>query len=278
VSYLAGTQQTVGITVSQPPSISLTVSPGSPWQLNQTITLAVSLQGTPPANANTANFYMVLQSGGGSLTIQLGSATLQQTSPVPTYQATLQVTLVSPMSYSPAPGVTQQVPVYGPVTFYATVGSVQSNQVSGVILIPTKFTGISVSPSTIYPNQTVTVSGTLEELSTAVYNQWVPAAGQTISYTLVNSSGTTITSGSVTTNSNGNFTITFTAPSTPGSYTLDIVFAGSSSAYLAPAGLNISFGQTSAPTKLSTTDLAIIVGGLAALGGVAAYEASKRKK
>jgi len=276
VSYLAGTQQTVGITVSQPPSISFSVSPGSPWQLNQTITLAVSLQGTPPAN--TANFYMVLQSGGGSLTIQLGSATLQQTSPVPTYQATLQVTLVSPMSYSPAPGVTQQVPVYGPVTFYATVGSVQSNQVSGVILIPTKFTGISVSPSTIYPNQTVTVSGTLEQLSTAVYNQWVAAANQTISYTLVNSSGTTITSGSVTTNSNGNFTITFTAPSTPGSYTLNIVFAGSSSAYLAPAGLNISFGQTSAPAKLSTTDLAIIVGGLAALGGVAAYEASKRKK
>jgi len=276
VSYLAGTQQTVGITVSQPPSISFSVSPGSPWQLNQTITLAVSLQGTPPAN--TANFYMVLQSGGGSLTIQLGSATLQQTSPVPTYQATLQVTLVSPMSYSPAPGVTQQVPVYGPVTFYATVGSVQSNQVSGVILIPTKFTGISVSPSTIYPNQTVTVSGTLEQLSTATYNQWVAAANQTISYTLVNSSGTTITSGSVTTNSNGNFTITFTAPSTPGSYTLDIVFAGSSSAYLAPAGLNISFGQTSAPAKLSTTDLAIIVGGIAALGGVAAYEASKRKK
>jgi len=276
VSYLAGTQQTVGITVSQPPSISLTVSPGSPWQLNQTITLAVSLQGTPPAN--TANFYMVLQSGGGSLTIQLGSATLQQTSPVPTYQATLQVTLVSPMSYSPAPGVTQQVPVYGPVTFYATVGSVQSNQVSGVILIPTKFTGISVSPSTIYPNQTVTVSGTLEQLSTATYNQWVPVAGQTISYTLVNSSGTKITSGSVTTNSNGNFTITFTAPSTPGSYTLDIVFAGSSSAYLAPAGLHISFGQTSAPAKLSTTDLAIIVGGIAALGGIAAYEASKRKK
>jgi len=276
VSYLAGTQQTVGITVSQPPSISLSVSPGSPWQLNQTITLAVSLQGTPPAN--TANFYMVLQSGGGSLTIQLGSATLQQTSPVPTYQATLQVTLVSPMSYSPASGVTEQVPVYGPVTFYATVGSVQSNQVSGVILIPTKFTGISVSPSTIYPNQTVTVSGTMQQLSTAVYNQWVAAANQTISYTLVNSSGTKITSGSVTTNSNGNFTITFTAPSTPGSYTLDIVFAGSSSAYLAPAGLNISFGQTSAPTKLSTTDLAIIVGGLAALGGVAAYEASKRKK
>jgi len=276
VSYLAGTQQTVGITVSQPPSISFSVSPGSPWQLNQTITLAVSLQGTPPAN--TANFYMVLQSGGGSLTIQLGSATLQQTSPVPTYQATLQVTLVSPMSYSPAPGVTQQVPVYGPVTFYATVGSVQSNQVSGVILIPTKFTGISVSPSTIYPGQTVTVSGTLEQLSTATYNQWVPVAGQTISYTLVNSSGTKITSGSVTTNSNGNFTITFTAPSTPGSYTLDIVFAGSSSAYLAPAGLHISFGQTSAPAKLSTTDLAIIVGGIAALGGIAAYEASKRKK
>jgi len=276
VSYLAGTEQTVGITVSQPPSITLTVSPGSPWQLNQTITLAVSLQGTPPAN--TANFYMVLQSGGGSLTIQLGSATLQQTSPVPTYQATLQVTLVSPMSYSPASGVTEQVPVYGPVTFYATVGSVQSNQVSGVILIPTKFTGISVSPSTIYPNQTVTVSGTMQQLSTAVYNQWVAAANQTISYTLVNSSGTTITSGSVTTNSNGNFTITFTAPSTPGSYTLNIVFAGSSSAYLAPAGLNISFGQTSAPTKLSTTDLAIIVGGLAALGGIAAYEASKRKK
>jgi len=276
VSYLAGTQQTVGITVSQPPSISFSVSPGSPWQLNQTITLAVSLQGTPPAN--TANFYMVLQSGGGSLTIQLGSATLQQTSPVPTYQATLQVTLVSPMSYSPAPGVTQQVPVYGPVTFYATVGSVQSNQVSGVILIPTKFTGISVSPSTIYPNQTVTVSGTLEQLSTSTYNQWVPAAGQTISYTLVNSSGTKITSGSVTTNSNGNFTITFTAPSTPGSYTLDLVFAGSSSAYLAPAGLHISFGQTSAPAKLSTTDLAIIVGGIAALGGIAAYEASKRKK
>jgi len=276
VSYLAGTQQTVGITVSQPPSISFTVSPGSPWQLNQTITLAVSLQGTPPAN--TANFYMVLQSGGGSLTIQLGSATLQQTSPVPTYQATLQVTLVSPMSYSPAPGVTQQVPVYGPVTFYATVGSVQSNQVSGVILIPTKFTGISVSPSTIYPNQTVTVSGTLEQLSTATYNQWVAAANQTISYTLVNSSGTKITSGSVTTNSNGNFTITFTAPSTPGSYTLDLVFAGSSSAYLAPAGLHISFGQTSAPAKLSTTDLAIIVGGIAALGGIAAYEASKRKK
>jgi hypothetical protein len=276
VSYLAGTQQQVTITVSQPPNIYLNVSPSSPWQLNQTITLAVSLQGTPPAN--TANFYMVLQSGGGSITINLGSANLQQTSPTPTYQATLQVTLVSPMSYSPAPGVSEQVPVYGPVTFYATVGSVKSNQVSGVILIPTKFTGISVSPSTIYPNQTVTVTGQLQQLSTAVYNQWVASANQTISYTLTNSSGSTITSGSVTTNSNGNFTITFTAPSTPGSYTLDIVFAGSSSAYLAPAGLRISFGQTSAPTKLSTTDLAIIVGGLAAIGGVAAYEASKRKK
>ena len=223
---------------------------------------------------------MVLNSGGGNITINLGSANLQEVSviyrvPQAIYRATLQVTLVSPMSYSPAPGETEQVPVYGPVTFYATVGSVQSNQVSGVILIPTKFTGISVSPSTIYPNQTVTVSGTLEALSTAVYNQWVPVAGQTISYTLTNSSGSTITSGSVTTNSNGNFTITFTAPSTPGSYTLDISFAGSSSAYLAPAGLHISFGKTSA---LSKTNLAIIVGGLAALGGVAAYEASKRKK
>jgi hypothetical protein len=276
VSYLAGVQQTVPITVSQPPNIYLNVSPSSPWQLNQTITLAVSLQGTPPAN--TANFYMVLQSGGGSITINLGSANLQQTSPTPTYQATLQVTLVSPMSYSPAPGVSEQVPVYGPVTFYATVGSVKSNQVSGVILIPTKFTGISVSPSTIYPNQTVTVTGQLQQLSTAVYNQWVASANQTISYTLVSSSGTTITSGSATTNSNGNFTITFTAPSTPGSYTLRLVFAGSSSAYLAPAGLEISFGQTPAPAKLSTTDLAIIVGGLAALGGLAAYEASKRKK
>jgi len=56
------------------------------------------------------------------------------------------------------------------------------------------------------------------------------------------------------------------------------VFAGSSSAYLAPAGLRIGFGKISAPTKLSTTDLAIIAGGLAAIGGVAAYEASKRKK
>jgi hypothetical protein len=182
------------------------------------------------------------------------------------------------MSYSPASGVTEQIPVYGPVTFYASVGGFNSNQVSGTIYIPTQFTGISVSPSTIYPNQTVTVSGTLEQLSTAVYNQWVAAANQTISYTLTNSSGSTITSGSVTTNSNGNFTITFTAPSTPGSYTLDLVFAGSSSAYLAPAGLHISFGKTSAPAKLSKTDLAIIAGGIAALGGIAAYEASKRKK
>jgi len=276
MSYLAGTQQQVPITVSQPPNIYLNVTPQSPWQLNQTITLAVSLQGTPPAD--TADFYMVIQSGGGSLTIKLGSVNLQQTSPAPTYQATLQVTLVSPMSYSPAPGVTQQIQLYGPVTFYATVGGVQSNQVSGVILIPTRFTNILVSPSTIYPNQTVTVTGQLQQLSTAVYNQWVAVVNQTISYTLTSSSGTTITSGSATTDINGNFTVRFTAPSTPGSYTLRLVFAGSSTAYLAPAGLEIGFGETSAPAKLSTAELAIIVGGLAALGGLAAYEASKRKK
>lgn len=278
MSYYAGTQQTVGITVSQPPNIYLNVSPSSPWQLNQAITLAVSLQGTPPAN--TANFYMVYQPPGstGSITINLGSANLQQTSPVPTYQATLQVQLVSPYPYSPAPGIVQNIQLYGPVTFYATVGSVNSNQVSGVILIPTRFTGISVSPSTIYPGQTVTVTGQLQQVNTANSTQWVALPNQTISYTLTSSSGTTITSGSAKTDSNGNFTITFTAPSTPGSYTLRLVFAGSSTAYLAPAGLEIGFGQTSAPTKLSTTDLAIIVGGLAALGGLAAYEASKRKK
>jgi hypothetical protein len=171
------------------------------------------------------------------------------------------------------------MPVYGPVTLYATVGSVQSNQVSGTILIPTKFTNISVSPSTIYPGQTVTVTGQLQQVSTANSSQWTALASQTISYTLTNSSGSTITSGSVTTNSSGNFTITFTAPSTAGSYTLDLVFAGSSSAYLAPAGVQIGFGSTTtSTTNLSTTDLAILGGGIAVIGGLAAYEALKRKK
>ena len=276
MSYYAGTSQTVGVTVSQPPSISLSVSPGSPWQLNQTITLGVNMQGTPPAS--TAQFYMVLQAQGNA-TIYLGSATLQQTSSVPTYSATLQVTLTSPQSYSPASGVTENMPVYGPVTFYATVGGFSSNQVSGTILIPTKFTNISVSPSTIYPGQTVTVTGQLQQVSTANSSQWTALASQTISYTLTNSSGSTITSGSATTNSSGDFTITFTAPSTAGSYTLDLVFAGSSSAYLAPAGVRIGFGSTTtSTTKLSTTDLAILGGGIAVIGGLAAYEALKRKK
>jgi len=275
MSYYAGTSQTVGITVSQPPSISLSVSPGSPWKLNQTITLGVNMEGTPPAS--TAQFYMVLQLA--NTTVYLGSATLQQTSPVPTYSATLQVTLSSPVSQTSSSGVAENIAVYGPVTFYATVGSVKSNQVSGTILIPTKFTGISVSPSTIYPGQTVTVTGQLQMVNVTDSSQWIPLASQTISYTLTNSSGSTITSGSVTTNSNGNFTITFTAPSTAGSYTLDLVFAGSSSAYLAPAGLHIGFGSTTTPTtKLSTTDLAILGGGIAVIGGLAAYEALKRKK
>jgi len=276
MSYYAGTSQTEELTVSQPPSVSLSISPSSPWQLNQTITLGVNMEGTPPAS--TAQFYMVLQAQSNA-TIYLGAATLQQTSPTPTYSATLQVTLTSPQSYSPSSGVTENMPVYGPVTFYATVGGFESNQVSGTILIPTKFTSISVSPSTIYPGQTVTVTGQLQQVSTADSSQWTALASQTISYTLANSSGSTITSGSATTNSDGDFTITFTAPSTPGSYTLDLVFAGSSSAYLAPAGLHISFGSTTkSATKLSTTDLAILGGGIAVIGGLAAYEALKRKK
>ena len=140
-----------------------------------------------------------------------------------------------------------------------------------------------MSPSTIYPGQTITATGQLQQMGNS-NSQWIGAPNQTISYTLTNSStGSQITSGTVTTDSGGNFSISLTAPSSPGSYTLSLVFAGSSSAYLLPSGVNISFGSsttttTTPTTKLSTTDLALIVGGVGLVAGLGIYELSKKKK
>jgi len=278
LSYLSGTETSVPITVSAQPSYQIYISPTSPWKIGQQIT--INLKGSA-AVASTAYFYMNVSTAGQ--TVYLGSANLTAIvvngTNIEGYQAQLTVTL----SYVMQTQSGINVPVFGPVSIYATVGSIQSNTVSGTIYIPTQFGNIQVSPSTIYPGQNITVTGQLQMASSN--NQWIGAPNQTISYTLTNSStGSQITSGTVTTDSGGNFSISLTAPSSPGNYTLSLVFAGSSSAYLLPSGVNISFGSstttttTTPTTKLSTTDLALILGGVGLVAGLGIYELSKKNK
>jgi len=277
LSYLSGTETSVSITVSSTPSYQLTISPSSPWKLGQSITLY--LKGSTAVEPY-AYFYMNVSYA--SQTVYLGKAELY---PVRTYSGTLEgylATLTVTLSLTMQTQSGQYVTVYGPVSIYATVGSVQSNTVSGAIYIPTQFSNIQVSPSTIYPGQNITVTGQLQQMGNSS-SQWIGAPNQTISYTLTNSStGSQITSGTVTTDSGGNFSISLTAPSSPGSYTLSLVFAGSSSAYLLPSGVNISFGSstttttTTPTTKLSTTDLALILGGVGLIAGLGIYELSKK--
>ena len=82
----------------------------------------------------------------------------------------------------------------------------------------TRIYGLSVSPSSVAPNKSVTVSGYLQyETSTG----WVGLGGQSIAIYIDN---TYI--GSTTTGSDGSFSLSFNAPSTPGTYTIKAVFTG----------------------------------------------------
>jgi len=90
------------------------------------------------------------------------------------------------------------------------------------VVFPTRFANIS------YPNsgqwwsgQSVTVSGTLQYESAA--STWSAFYSQSVTLSYTGASSGTV--GSVTTDSNGNFSFTFNAPS-PGSYTYKLSYSG----------------------------------------------------
>ena len=191
-------------------------------------------------------------------------------------------------------------PVYGPVEVYAVANGVRSAPFRAIAYLPTRIM-VSASPSKVYPGQTVTISGQLQYL--APNNQWTGAPGQMVFISDY---------GLVKTDSNGNFSMTITAPSTPGTYTVKVAFYNSGWLWSSEASTGFTVMQpstttttqptsttqptppvittkpapqpstiTTTPTvkpKLSTGDLAIILGGAGLLTGITVYSLSKKGK
>ena len=193
-------------------------------------------------------------------------------------------------------------PIYGPVEFYAVVDGVKAIPYKTTIYTLTRIS-LSVSPSQVYPGQKVTISGQLQYF--AGNNQWAGVPDQMVFISDY---------GLVKTDSNGNFSVTITAPSTPGTYTIKAEFYNSG--YLWQSESSVSFTviqpptpsttqpkpatqsttpttttppspsppsiSTSTPTavkpKLSTGDLVILLGGAGLLTGITAYGVLKSNK
>ena len=187
-------------------------------------------------------------------------------------------------------------PVYGPVEVYAIANGVKSAPFRAIAYLPTRIS-VSASPSKVYPGQKVTISGQLQQMVGP--NQWAGAPGQLVFISDY---------GWVRTDSNGNFSVTITAPSTPGTYTAKVAFY--STGWLWSSESSASFTVVQPPTpsttqptpttqstpsittttpspspapttikpKLSAGDLAILLGGAGLLTGIAAYGVLKSKK
>jgi hypothetical protein len=195
MSYASASAQ-ASITV-QSGQLTLTVTPSPPWTPGQTLSFTVGLpsvawttdnvtiyvNGTPVTSFQIASG---VGGGGGAWTIPQGYAG-------------------------------QQISIYAQDSLFGAT----SNTVTGTVLYPTKIT-IS-APSTVYPNQPFTVSGTLQYQNAS--GSWVALAGATV--TVKGSWGGSATA---TTNSSGQYSVQLTAPSSPGTYTVTASFAGSSSA------------------------------------------------
>ena len=124
-----------------------------------------------------------------------------------------------------------------------------------LLLVPTSLT-LSLSPATVAPGATVTASGSLIRSDT---NE--PLSGMTIILTL---NGTTL--GTTTTDASGNYSLSFTAPSTVGSYTVTAKFEGLTvSSIFAPATatarLSVAGVQVGVPSENLLILVPILVGG-----------------
>jgi len=247
MSYASASTQT-SITV-QSGQLTLTVTPSPPWTPGQTLTFTVSLP-TPVWTTDTVYIYA-------------------NNTQVTSFQITSGIggsgTWVIPQSYA---GQT--------VTFMAqdVLLMATSNTVSGTVRYPTKIT-IS-APSTVYVNQSFTVSGTLQYQNAS--GSWVALGSQTVSI-----KGSWGASATATTNSNGQYSAQLTAPSSPGTYTITATFAPTGTLF-APATAQLSLGTSTATPTVSITPSAKssmlqFIGGMLAIAGLAtgSYLVARRK-
>jgi hypothetical protein len=116
-----------------------------------------------------------------------------------------------------------------------------SNTVSVTVRYPTRLS-VSTDRDQYPPNATVTVTVLLEYQDAD--GTWKPLAGKTVSVTAFGATK------SVTTGTDGKASTTFTAPSTPGTYTIQATFAGGTLAF-APA--------TAAPIVVGAAPVAQVV-------------------
>jgi hypothetical protein len=180
--------------------------------------------------------------------------------------------------------------VYGPISLFITVktpsGTYVGEPIDGItVYFPTRIVNFKVSPNPARPGQIVSITGQLQRLTPD--GQWAPATNQIVSiYPVAN----------VATDSNGNFGISIQAPSFAGTYTYHAIFYRNDKEFLMVswAGESLTVVQpttpkpapspsttTKTPTvkpKLSTGDLAILLGGAGLLTGITAYKLSKKGK
>lgn len=105
---------------------------------------------------------------------------------------------------------------------YASAEKSYSN--SMVYYYPTRFTNVAVSPSTIYVNDTATVSGKLEYLDVP-NNAWTGLANQTVTVKWIRPDNTTKETDTPTTDTYGNFSAQCTVDQA-GTWTIKILFSG----------------------------------------------------
>jgi len=159
------------------------------------------------------------------------------------------------------------------------------------VVFPTRFTNIS------YPNsgqwwagRSVTVSGTLQYESAA--SSWSGLGSQSVTLSYTGASSGTV--GSVTTDSSGNFSFTFNAPS-PGSYTYKLSYGGNvpsgaekaafaSAAIAGSAGAEYAFNvvvlatSSTPPPTAPTPNVSLLLAAIGASLVIGGYGYSALKK
>ncbi len=257
MSYLPA-QTSVSLTVEQQSeSLSISISSPSPWTEGSSYTITVKFQSNITCySPHSGSWYPTIN-------ITYGNGATQTLTP----QGVLTCGTAGTYGYASATWVPNNT---GSVTIQASAEGITSNQITGTVQAPaiqTQFQNVAIQPSsTVAPGSSIEVVGTLETSSGQ------PVPNQTIQATL---NGSTYTA---TTQSNGEFSIPLTAPSTPGTYTITLYFPGNTSAGLLPASLNIglnipSVGLPTLPTWAIATIAVVIVGGV--IG--ASYILSKEK-
>ena len=99
---------------------------------------------------------------------------------------------------------------------------------------------VNTNKTTYAPGESMTISGTLKYAKTSA-TDWVGLAGRTVSLQILKDT-TVVWSGTATTGSDGSYSVTTTAPTTAGSYTVQATYAGEGLAVagavaIAPVGI-----------------------------------------